>query len=159
MLIGSTIYIFSYFMLSFAKPHQFYQVFLAQGLGVGLGMGLIYVPSISICFHYFKRRRALAIGIATLGGAVGAIVQAISFNHLLNGVGFAWAIRIFCFIFLVILVVANVSMRPRLPPRRLRRDNVPKPNIKKVATDVPFLVAILGASLLIFAVYFPSFVF
>lgn len=54
-------------MLSFAKPHQFYQVFLAQGLGVGLGMGLIYVPSISICFHYFKRRRALAVGTATLG--------------------------------------------------------------------------------------------
>lgn len=56
-----------YFMLSFAKPHNFYQVFLAQGLGVGLGMGLIYVPSISICFHYFKRRRAQAVGTASLG--------------------------------------------------------------------------------------------
>lgn len=86
MFVGSAIYIFSlvdslafpqetflhshetrYFMLSLAKPHQFYQVFLAQGVGVGTAMGILYIPSISICFHYFKRRRGLAAGVASLG--------------------------------------------------------------------------------------------
>lgn len=158
LLTGSAIYIFSYFMLSFAKPHHFYQVFLAQGVGVGLGMGLIYVPAISICFHYFKRRRALAAGIASLGAAIGAIVQTIGLNQFFDGrVGFAWGIRIISFISLILFIIGNLLMRPRLPPRKLRKYNLPNPDVKKVATDVPFLVAIMASSLLIFAVYFPLF--
>lgn len=41
------------------------QVFLTQGLGVGLSAGLTYVPGLGIISHWFSKRRALAVGIAT----------------------------------------------------------------------------------------------
>ena len=41
------------------------QVFLAQGLGVGLASGITYVPSYGVIPHYFRRRRALAMGIVS----------------------------------------------------------------------------------------------
>ena len=41
------------------------QVFLTQGLGVGIATGITYVPGLGVISHYFHRRRATAIGIAT----------------------------------------------------------------------------------------------
>ncbi|GJJ08888.1 hypothetical protein Clacol_003108 [Clathrus columnatus] len=145
-----------FFMLSLAQPHNYYQVFLSQGVGVGLGMGLVYIPSITLNFHYFKRRRGVAVGIASTGSAIGAICQTIGLNHLINGkVGFPWGVRIFGFIFLVLVIIGNVLMRPRLPPRRLR-PNQPKPDVKKIVRDIPLLLSIVGTALLLFGVYFPS---
>ncbi|GJJ15021.1 hypothetical protein Clacol_009294 [Clathrus columnatus] len=108
-------------MLSFAQPHNYYQVFLAQGVGVGLGMGLICLPSVTLGFHYFKRRRGVAVGIIST----------------------------------VLAIIGNILMRPRLLPRRLRR-NQPKPDVKKIVRDIPLLLAIVGLALLLFSVFFPS---
>ncbi|GJJ08890.1 hypothetical protein Clacol_003110 [Clathrus columnatus] len=155
--IGSVIYLFSYFMLSLAQPHSFYQVFLSQGVGVGLGMGMMYLPSVTLGFHYFKRRRGLAVGVASTGAAFGGILQTIGLNHLINGrVGFAWGVRIFGFIFLALAIIGNLLMRPRLPPRRLRPDQ-PKPDVQKIIRDVPLLLAISGSALLLFSAFFPYF--
>ncbi|KAJ7501905.1 major facilitator superfamily domain-containing protein [Mycena galericulata] len=54
---GATLQCFSLFMLSLCKPEQFYQIFLAQGLGAGT----VYVPSVAVVSHYFQKRRALAM--------------------------------------------------------------------------------------------------
>lgn len=54
-------------MLSLAKPHQYYQIFLAQGIGMGIGMGLLFLPAISVTSHYFRRRRAAAMGVVLAG--------------------------------------------------------------------------------------------
>lgn len=81
--IGSTLQVVSMLMLSLARQHKYYevhpilylykdnltfldvvQVFLAQAIGMGLGQSLLFLPSLSIIGHYFKRRRALATGVA-----------------------------------------------------------------------------------------------
>lgn len=54
-------------MLSLAKPHQYYQIILAQGIGMGIGMGLLFLPAISVTSHYFRRRRAAAMGVVLAG--------------------------------------------------------------------------------------------
>ena len=54
-------------MLSLTKPHEYYQTFLSQGLGIGLGMGIIFLPSLSIASHYFRARRSLAMGVVIAG--------------------------------------------------------------------------------------------
>ena len=59
---------FSVFMLSLAQHHQYYQVFLAQGIGMGIGMGLMFLPAISVTSHYFRRRRTIAMGFVIAGG-------------------------------------------------------------------------------------------
>jgi len=56
----------------------FSQIFLSQGLGMGVGMGLVFVPTASICAHHFKRRKALAMGIALSGSSAGGLVFPIS---------------------------------------------------------------------------------
>lgn len=103
---------FSFFMLSLAKPHNYYQVFLSQAIGMGLGMGLVIVPAVSIPAHYFRRRRLLAMGFIfagqcypgvtrqpsiycfVTGSSLGGVIFPIMLNRLINGrVGFAWGIR------------------------------------------------------------------
>ncbi|GJJ07644.1 hypothetical protein Clacol_001848 [Clathrus columnatus] len=73
-------------------------------------------------------RRALVTGIATAGTAVGGILQSIGLNHLING----------------LLVIANLIMRPGLPPRRQRADKPPKPNIQAIFRDNAYLTATLS---------------
>lgn len=81
IMAGSILQVFSMFMLSLTHRGQYYQVFpttcssrvdihilvqvfLAQAVGMGLGQSLLFLPSISIIGQHFKRRRALATGIA-----------------------------------------------------------------------------------------------
>lgn len=54
-------------MLSLADPRQYYQLFLSQGVGMGLGAGLMFVPALSVQTHYWRKRRALAMGIVLSG--------------------------------------------------------------------------------------------
>jgi hypothetical protein len=49
--------------------------------------GLMYQPSITILSHYFEKRRALAMGIATSGASLGGVLypsKHISFGRLLK---------------------------------------------------------------------------
>ena len=61
----------SLFMISLCK--EYWQVFLAQAIGVGLGIGLLFLPALSIISQYFSRRRATATGIVTAGSSLGGI--------------------------------------------------------------------------------------
>lgn len=49
------------FMLSLAQKQQFYQIFLAQGLGVGIAIGLLYTTSSSAVSQHFKKKRGFAM--------------------------------------------------------------------------------------------------
>ena len=78
------LFTFSLFMLSLTHRQDFLQVgnsfvravvftaalqvYLAQGLANGIAMGMLYVPSLAIVSHYFKRRRAFVMGISAAVG-------------------------------------------------------------------------------------------
>ena len=55
------------FMVSIASPDQYYQLFLAQGLGMGIGGGFIYIPCAAVQSHRWRQRRGLALGIIYSG--------------------------------------------------------------------------------------------
>ena len=79
------LFIFCIFMISISQPEHYYQVLpstffltivnkthrafsqllLAQGFGMGMAVGIMYIPGLGVISHYFQKRRALAIGIAT----------------------------------------------------------------------------------------------
>jgi MCP family monocarboxylic acid transporter-like MFS transporter 10 len=157
----------SQFMLSLAKPDQYYQVFLSQGLsdssslqymppymsnaaiGVGLGLGLLFVPVVNIPMHHFLKRRLIANGVATTGTSVGGVIWPIMLNKLFNNpsVGFAWGVRYSSFILVGLLVVANFLMKTRLPNRRQREAAgiiMPKPSLKALLSDAPYLLTVAG---------------
>ena len=109
-------------MLSLVQQNQFYQVFLAQGLGIGLGVGLLFLPSLSIVSHHFRRRRALATGLVVSGASSGGLVFPILLNHLFANtkVGFANGVRVSGGIIALLMIIANCIMRTRLPPKKRR---------------------------------------
>ncbi|EPS92992.1 hypothetical protein FOMPIDRAFT_60020 [Fomitopsis schrenkii] len=160
MLLGSIIFVFSLFMLSLAKEHQYYQIFLSQGLGMGLGLGLVFTPAISISSHHFKKKRAMAAGIALSGSSVGAVVHPILLNNLFNDprTGFPGAVRASAYMLLGCLAIANLTMRTRLPPRA--KDKL-GPSIgdrlKPIITDSVYLCTITGSFFCQLSVYFPAF--
>ncbi|KAK7012393.1 riboflavin transporter MCH5, partial [Favolaschia claudopus] len=82
MFIGSTFYVLCIFLLSLTQAGQFYQVFLAQAVGMGVFPALIFLPSFAIVSHHFRRRRVIAMGIVTSGAAWGGVIFPVMPNQL-----------------------------------------------------------------------------
>lgn len=143
MMSGSLLYIFSFFMLSLAKPQHYYQVFLPQAVGMGIGMGLVIVPAISLPSQYFRRRRSLVMGLVYAGSSLGGVIFPIMLNHLINsGLGFAWGVRIVAFMVMGLLIVANVIARPNYPPTAPSVHG--EKTIWSFFSDIPYMIAIAG---------------
>ncbi|KAI0752945.1 major facilitator superfamily domain-containing protein [Daedaleopsis nitida] len=147
-IAGSILHVFSIFMLSLTHRDQYYQVFLAQGVGVGLGVGLLFIPSLSIVSHHFRNRRALATGIAVSGASCGGIVFPIMLNHLfaLPDIGFANGVRTSGAVIAALLAVANIVMRTRLPPKRRSFSSVLNAKmLKRILSDGAYTWSNTGA--------------
>lgn len=99
---------------------EYYQFFLSQGIAFGLGLCALFLPAVAVVAHWFKRRRALALGIGAAGSSVGGVLYPIILNRLIPMIGFGWAVRVCAFIMLLTQVVAIVYLKPRLPARPLR---------------------------------------
>ena len=65
--------------------------------------------------HWFRRKRASAIGIVLSGGAVGGIIFPIILQRLIPRIGFPWATRVIGFIILGCFIVACFTIRTQLP--------------------------------------------
>ena len=100
---------------------EYWQFMLGQSLCFGLGGACLFVPGMAITSTYFSTRRSLAIGIASSGSSIGAVVYSVLFRNLVDSVGFPWTVRIFGFIELGTLLVSNVVMRPRIAPAHRRK--------------------------------------
>lgn len=157
-IAGSALYVFSIFMLSLAKPGQYYQVFLAQAVGMGIGLGMTFLPSLSIVSHHFKKRRALAVGIVISGSSAGGIVFPIMLNHLFMSphVSFANAVRATGAVAGAMLLAANGLMRTRFPAKPAS-GRTKWTEMKEIIWDGAYLWSIAGAFFTSLGVYVPLF--
>lgn len=87
------------------------------GILAGVGTALIFTPTIAAVGHFFYEKRGNATGVAAMGGAIGGIVFPLMLQNLFPKVGWGWATRIQGFVFVVLLVLANLLVRSRLPPK------------------------------------------
>lgn len=115
-LLGSFLGVFGIFMASLSTTY--WQLFLAQGVCMGLGNGCLFCPSLSLLSTYFSKKRGLALGIGAAGSATGGMIYPAMVQQLLPRVGFAWTMRSLGFIQLACLILCNIGIKPRLPPRR-----------------------------------------
>ncbi|EAU80704.2 monocarboxylate permease [Coprinopsis cinerea okayama7 len=111
ILVGST------FLIPLCT--KYWHFLLCQGFAVGLACGCLFGPTPAIIAHWFKKRRGISMGIMAVGSSIGGTVMPIAARSLLPTVGFAWTMRIFGFIFLGTMGLANVLLRRRLPPRNV----------------------------------------
>ncbi|KAJ7464109.1 major facilitator superfamily domain-containing protein [Mycena latifolia] len=152
---GSFVLCFSLFMLSLCKPEQYYQVFLAQGLGAGLGAGTVYVPSVAVVSHYFDKRRALAMTIVASGASLGTIINPIMLNNTLHSrLGFGNAVRTSAGLISGLSLLACLLMHPRFPPS-------PTPpfwrSLRRFSRDPAYIFATLSGTIFDVGFYFPIF--
>jgi MCP family monocarboxylic acid transporter-like MFS transporter 10 len=70
----------------------------------------------SVIAHWFKKRRATALGINAFASSIGGTVFPIVFRNLLVSVGFKWTTRIIASILILAMGVTNLTLRRRLPP-------------------------------------------
>ncbi|EED16861.1 MFS monocarboxylate transporter, putative [Talaromyces stipitatus ATCC 10500] len=129
LAFGSFMVVFGYMMTSLAS--EYYQVMLAQGICVGIGAGFLFVPSVAILPQYFRKRRALANGIAASGSSFGGVIYPIMFDQLQRQVGFPWATRAIAFVALGTCTFSCLILRARFLPTE-RRDLIQLSAFKEV---------------------------
>ncbi|KAI6035998.1 hypothetical protein PISMIDRAFT_621342 [Pisolithus microcarpus 441] len=99
-----------------AECKQYWQLLLVQGLFTGLFSGIIYGQAISVVSHWFLEKKGTALGIVSIGSSLGGILFPIAGQNLIPCVGFKWTVRVFGFMMLVALGIANLAIDRRLPP-------------------------------------------
>ncbi|KAF8205961.1 MFS general substrate transporter [Mycena galopus ATCC 62051] len=153
---GSFLIVLSLFMLSLARPGQYYQVFLAHGIANGIGGGMTYVPCVAIISHHFKKRRAMAMTIVASGSSLGAVLHPIMLNHTLHSsMGFGNAVRASAGLICGLLIIACLLMRTRLPPSK-QPSNL-RQTLLKCARDKPYVIGTIGLTIFTTGYYYPLF--
>ncbi|KAF5378130.1 hypothetical protein D9615_007571 [Tricholomella constricta] len=158
MIGGSLVYCFSLFMVSLAQPGQYYQIFLAQGVGMGLGLAMTFLPVLTVVAHHFSRRRGFAIGIMTSGASIGGIVFPIMLNKLIFGPqGFATGVRATAAVITGLLVIANLLMRTRPPVLKEGDPRLMRTPVSVLLKDVPYMTCVVSGVLLTLGIFYPIF--
>ncbi|KAJ0115851.1 major facilitator superfamily transporter [Diaporthe amygdali] len=93
-------------------------LFLAQGVCMGIGNGCLFCPTVATVSTYFSKKRGLAIGMTACGSATGGLIFPAMARQLLPTAGFPWTVRAIGFIQLTSLIVANIGLKRRIPPRK-----------------------------------------
>ncbi|WAR04260.1 MT12B-like protein [Mya arenaria] len=73
-IFGASLAAVSFFLCAYSPNVRV--MIVVYGLLGGAGLGLLYLPSIVSVGHYFKKKRALATGIAVCGSGIGGFVFA-----------------------------------------------------------------------------------
>ena len=115
MVVGSVLEVFSIMMASLST--EYYQLFLAQGVGQSVGAGLIFCPTTALVPTYFTNK-TFALGCVAAGSATGGMIFPAVVLRLLPRVGYAWTMRTLGFIVLALLTPSVLFLRQRLPPRK-----------------------------------------
>lgn len=115
-------------MASISKTY--YQFILSQGVCSALGASMIFYPCMNSVTTWFFHRRALALGITASGSSIGGVIFPIMVERLIPQVGFGWTMRICAFLILGLMVIVNLTLVSRIPPK-------PKP-VRLMDFVVPF---------------------
>ncbi|KAF2709139.1 MFS general substrate transporter [Pleomassaria siparia CBS 279.74] len=108
--------VFSLCMTSLAS--QYYQIYLAQGLGFGIGAGGVFTTCIVCVGQWFVRRRALAAGVAVAGSSFGGVIFPIFFQGVMERVGFNGAVRYTALMIGILMAASCFLVNARLPRKK-----------------------------------------
>ena len=67
---------------------------------------------------WFNKKKGAAFGLCFTGSSLGGVIFPIMITHLIGKVGFPWTMRISAFLILGLLIIANLTVKPRVAPKR-----------------------------------------
>jgi len=103
-------------LLLSALASSLWDLYLSFGVVTALGQGgLGFVGHSALISFWFIRRRATAIGIASMGQGLGALIMVPMTQLLIDRMGWRWAFVITATLTLVVLVPANALLQRRRP--------------------------------------------
>ncbi|KAJ0167257.1 putative transporter MCH4 [Colletotrichum tanaceti] len=147
---GTAVYVFGLMMTSLST--RYYQLILAQSIVSSVGSSACFNASIATVTSWFFKRRAAAFGIMVSGSSVGGVVLPIMMSKMIARVGFPWAIRAVAFVFLLLLAVACLTVKSRLPPR-------PRPFVFREYVDSlrepPMIITVCALFLFFWGMFLP----
>ncbi len=91
-------------------------LYFSYGIVTALGQGALgFVGHNALISFWFAKRRATAIGIASMGQGVGALLMVPVTQMLINSVGWRWTYIVSGSLMLLLLVPANALLQRRRP--------------------------------------------
>ena len=114
---------------------------------------MTFVPAVSAIGHYFLVKRGNATGIAATGSSLGGVVFPLMLQNLYPKLGFAWATRILGFIFVFLLILANILIRSRFPSKPLKKIEL-LPDIR-IFRSAPYTLLVMGVFLSEWSLFIP----
>jgi MFS family permease len=137
--------------LSFAT--EYWQIFLAQSLCFGLGAAGTFIPGLVAAGQYFKKKRALVMGIVASGSSCGGVVFPIMLARLFDQIGFRQTLRYTALMIGIMLAIANLLVTSPLPPKGLagRKTLISFATFKKPA----YLLFVSGSFLFFWGLFGP----
>ncbi|KAK7216290.1 hypothetical protein V2G26_004293 [Clonostachys chloroleuca] len=112
------------YLVLLGQCSQYWHFMLVFGVLGGFSLSLVFSPAISIVAHYFHKRRGLATGIASSGGAAGGIVFPLMLQRLFSTIGFVWAVRVAALVCAITFTSAVLLIRLRFPKKPLMLSSV-----------------------------------
>ncbi|THU84273.1 MFS general substrate transporter [Dendrothele bispora CBS 962.96] len=94
-----------------AQCSRYWQFLICQGILSGVSSGAFYGPLLDLLASWFDKHRGLAFGLFTAGASTGGTVTPIIIKNALPKLGFAWTLRVLGFIYLCLVLVANLVVR------------------------------------------------
>jgi MFS transporter, MCT family, aspergillic acid transporter len=150
ILVGSLLHVFGLMMASLST--EYYQIILSQGVCSAIGVAAVYQPALTCIVGWFDKKRGIAFGILATGSSLGGVVFPIMLNRIFATLGYGWALRISAFLILFLLVIANLTVRTRHPPRpsQLSKDQLLRPFQERGS-----VLLLAGLFLLTFGIFAP----
>ncbi|KAH7045360.1 MFS monocarboxylate transporter [Macrophomina phaseolina] len=162
LLCGSIGTLVAVFMTSLS--HEYYQIFLAQGVLLGGSMSFLFCPAVATISKYFHKNRGLALGITVGGSSTGGLVWPIVLDRLLNyhRIGFPWTLRIVGFIMLPLLLIALLSVQPPQSKSEPEPETEHPPSEKhktdiSIAKNPTFIILCSGLAICYLGMFSPFF--
>lgn len=150
LFCGSVCHVFGLMMASLSS--EYYQFFLSQGVCSAIGASAIFYPAMNVLPTWFLRNRAAAFGIAASGSSLGGVVLPIMITQLIPKVGFAWTMRITAFVFLGMLIIANLTIRSHIKPTIRKRSIM---EFVRPLREPAYLLLCLGCFFYFFGTFIP----
>ena len=120
--LGSVLILATYLLLGVCTAYwHFLMVFGVVG---GIGTSLVFTPAVAAVGHWFLRKRGQCTGLAAAGGSLGGIIYPLTLKALFPQIGFAWSCRVVALINLLLLGIANLGIRARLPPKKATKESI-----------------------------------